>query len=113
MANGYGTLLAVLADEKNLPHVNEALERYFWVAHKGLDALVGWQSEYGARTRPWAYRDQWQEWVGRDFFGSYLDQLEEFGVEPPSRYQQAFDDLSFMHHTVGLVFAAIWPLSAG
>jgi methane monooxygenase component A alpha chain/propane monooxygenase large subunit len=111
MANGYGTLLAVLADSNNLPHVNEALERYFWLAHKGLDALVGWQSEYGARERPWAYRDQWQEWVGQDFFGSYLDQLEDFGVEPPSRYQQALDDLSFMHHTVGLVFAAIWPLN--
>jgi hypothetical protein len=111
MANGYGTLLAVLSDHRNIPFVNEAIERHFWHAHKGLDALVGWQTEYGARGRPWAYKDQWQEWVVDDFIGGYLDQLTEFGVQPPSRLGQAVADLSWMHHTVGIVFAAMWPLN--
>lgn len=111
MANGYGTLLAVLSDHRNVPQVNDALERHFWHAHKGLDALVGWQTEYGARNRPWAYKDQWQEWVVGDFVAGYLEPLAEFGVKPPSRLAQAVADLDWMHHTVGLVFAAIWPLN--
>jgi methane monooxygenase component A alpha chain/propane monooxygenase large subunit len=111
MANGYGTLLAVLGDHHNVPRVNEALERHFWHAHKSLDGLVGWQTEYGARARPWAYKDQWQEWVVDDFVGGYLEQLTQFGVTPPSRLGQAAADLNWMHHTVGLVFAAIWPLN--
>lgn len=111
MANGYGTLLAVLSDDRNVPRINQSLERHFWHAHKGLDALVGWQTEYGARHRPWAYKDQWQEWVVDDFVGGYLDQLGQFGIKPPSRLGAAARDLNWMHHTVGLVFAAIWPLN--
>jgi methane monooxygenase component A alpha chain/propane monooxygenase large subunit len=111
MANGYGTLLAVLGDERNVPHVNEALERHFWHAHKSLDALVGWQTEYGARHRPWAYKDQWREWVVDDFVGGYLERLAEFGVVPPTRLAHAVADLEEMHHTIGIVFAAMWPLN--
>ena len=111
MANGYGTLLAVLSDHRNVPLVNESLERHFWHAHKGLDALVGWQTEYGARERPWAYKEQWQEWVVDDFVGSYLERLGDFGVRPPGRLAKAVEDLDWMHHTVGMVFAAIWPLN--
>lgn len=111
MANGYGTLLAVLSDEKNVPHVNEALERHFWHAHRGLDALVGWQTEYGARQRPWAYKEQWQEWVVNDFVGGYLEKLADLGVEPPTRIQRAAEDLSYLQHTVGVTLAAIWPLN--
>lgn len=111
MANGYGTLLAVLADPDNVPRVNEALERHFWHAHKGLDALVGWQSEYGAQNRPWAYRDQWQEWVADNFVGSYIERLAEFGVKVPSRFAQAAAEVSSTQHVLAGVFAAIWPLN--
>jgi Methane/Phenol/Toluene Hydroxylase len=111
MANGYGTLLAVLSDEDNIPLINKSLERHFWHTHKALDALVGWQSEYGARIRPWAYKDQWEEWVGDDFVGGYLDRLTEFGVEPPSRVAHAAADVEWSHHTIGLLLSAIWPLN--
>lgn len=111
MANGYGSLLAVLGDASNVPRVNDALERHFWHAHKALDGLVGWQSEYGARTRPWAYKDQWQEWVVDDFVGNYIERLSEFGVKPPQRLAKAVADLDWMQHTIGQVFSAIWPLN--
>ena len=55
MANGYGSIMAVLEDENNVPALNRALERHFWHSHKALDALVGWQAEYGATVRPWSY----------------------------------------------------------
>jgi methane monooxygenase component A alpha chain/propane monooxygenase large subunit len=111
MANGYGTLLAVLSDPANVPKVNASIERHFWRAHRSLDALVGWQAEYGARQRPWAFKDQWQEWVVDDFVGSYVERLTQFGITPPKRLAQAARDLDWMQHTVGLVLAAIWPLN--
>lgn len=111
MANGYGTLLAVLGEPDNIPKVNEALERHMWHSHKALDGLVGWQSEYGARVRPWAYKDQWQEWVVDDFVGSYLERLEPFGITPPRRLAHAARDVEWSQHTLGIVFAAIWPLN--
>ncbi len=104
MANGYGTLLPCSADHRNVPRINDALERHFWHAHKGLDGLVGWQTEYGARGRPWAYKDQWQEWVVDDFVGGYLEPLTEFGVKPPARLAQAVADLNWMHQHGGARF---------
>lgn len=111
MANGYGSLMAVLSDERNVPGINRALERHFWHAHKSLDALVGWQAEYGATHRPWAYKNQWQEWVVDDFIGSYIDRLSEFGVTPPKMLEQAAADVEWSHHTLGQAFSAIWPLN--
>lgn len=111
MANGYGTLFAVLQDESNVPLINEALERHFWHSHRGLDALVGWQSEYGAVHRPWVYREQWQEWVADDFIGSYVDKLTDFGVQAPTRLAKVAQDVSWIHHSTALALAAIWPLN--
>ncbi len=73
MANGYGSLMAVLQDENNVPALNRAPGTSLRYSHKALDALVGWQSEYGATIRPWSYYDQWQEWVADDFVGGYID----------------------------------------
>lgn len=111
MANGYGSLLCVLRDEDNVPKINDYLERHFWHSHRALDSIAGWQTEYGATYRPWAYRDQWQEWVVDDFVGSYLERLSEFGVTPPRFLGKAVADLDWQQHTVGQVFAAIWPLN--
>jgi len=111
MANGYGSLMAVLQDDRNVPALNEALERHFWHTHRGLDALVGWQSEYGATVRPWAYKDQWQEWVVDDFVSSYLDRMTDLGIRPPERLGKVAHDVQWLHHTLGMALAAFWPLN--
>ncbi|MDQ2959430.1 MAG: methane monooxygenase [Candidatus Dormibacteraeota bacterium] len=111
MANGYGTLMAVLQDERNVPDCNRALERYFWLNHRQLDALTGHQAEYGATTRPWSYRKQWEEWVGDDFLGSYMERFTEFGLRVPERASKVADDVTWLHHTTGMALSAIWPLN--
>ncbi len=111
MANGYGSLLAICRDPNNVKQLNKSLERHFWHSHKALDALVGWQSEYGATVRPWAYKDQWQEWVADNFIGSYIDRLSEFGIQAPTRVAKAAEDVEWGHHTTGQVLSAIWPLN--
>jgi 1,2-phenylacetyl-CoA epoxidase catalytic subunit len=111
MANGFGAVMALLAEEDNLPFVNQALERHFWHAHKTLDAVVGYTTEYGARQRPWSYKNQWEEWVVDDFVGGFISRLEEFGVRPPSRLAAAANDVTWGHHTTAQIFGAIWPLN--
>lgn len=111
MANGYGSLMAVLGDMSNVEALNMSLERHFWHAHKALDSLVGWQSEYGATVRPWAYKDQWQEWVVDNFVGGFIDRLSEFGIKTPQRLAKAAQNVEWQHHTLGQVLSAIWPLN--
>lgn len=111
MANGYGSLMAVVGEERNIPRVNDALERFFWTNHRQLDALVGHQAEYGATVRPWAYRDQWEEWVGDDFVSSYMERLTPFGVQVPQRVAKVAEDVTWLHHTTGMALSAIWPFN--
>jgi methane monooxygenase component A alpha chain/propane monooxygenase large subunit len=111
MANGYGAVMALLAEEDNLPHLNKALDRHFWHAHKALDTAVAWGAEYGARERPWSYKEQWEEWVVDDFVDNYIDRLSQFGVQRPSRVAEAAHEVTWQHHTVGQMLSAIWPLN--
>ena len=111
MANGYGSVMTLLQEEENVAPLNQAIERYFWHSHKSLDAAIGWGAEYGARTRPWAYKDAFQEWVVDDFVGNYIDRLSEFGVQAPQRLGKAAEETAWSHHTLGLVLAAAWPLN--
>ena len=109
MANGYGSLMAVLQDESNVPLLNESIERYFWLYANDVNNLVGWHSEYGARVRPNAYKDLFEEWVVDDFVGGFLDRLSEFGIQPPRCLGKAAANCEWQHHTVGLGLAALWP----
>jgi methane monooxygenase component A alpha chain/propane monooxygenase large subunit len=111
MANGYGSLMALLENEDNVPHLNQALERHFWHAHKSLDTAVGWGAEYGTKVRPWSYKQQWEEWIVDDFVGNFIDRLSEFGVQPPQRLGAAAEEVTWQHHTLGQVLSAVWPLN--
>jgi methane monooxygenase component A alpha chain/propane monooxygenase large subunit len=110
MANGYGTLMTVLQDENNIPLINEALERYFWIYANDVNNLIGWHTEYGAKVRPNAYKDVFEEWVVDDFIGNFVDRLGEFGVTPPRCLAKASQNCNWQHHTVGIGLAALWPL---
>jgi len=103
--------MAVLQDENNIPDCNRALERYFWINHRQLDALVGHQAEYGATVRPWCYRDQWEEWVGDDFVSSYMERLTDFGLQVPERVPKVAEDVTWLHHTTAMALAVIWPFN--
>jgi methane monooxygenase component A alpha chain/propane monooxygenase large subunit len=111
MANGYGSLMNLVQDESNVPLLNTAIERFFWHNHRGLDAAVGWGSEYGAVHRPWAYKDAYQEWVVDDFVGGFMDRMGEFGLTPPKCLGKVVEATNWIHHTLGLVLAAAWPLN--
>src|SRR5258705_11669945 len=103
--------MAVLGEEGNIPRVNDALERFFWTNHRQLDALVGHQAEYGATVRPWAYRDQGEEWVGDDFVSSYMERLTPFGVQVPQRVAKGAEDVTWLHHPTGMALSAHCPFN--
>ena len=46
MANGYATLVAALSDDRNLPLIQEALDKYFWRTHMFIDSFLGTLTDY-------------------------------------------------------------------
>lgn len=111
MANGYGTLMCAVQEPDNIPFLQEALDRHFWHQHMSMDTLVGVVSEYYAHDRPFVYREVWDEWVGDDFIGSYMNRLARFGLKPPARIGDVARFVDDMHHSAAIALAAIWPLN--
>jgi methane monooxygenase component A alpha chain/propane monooxygenase large subunit len=111
MANGYGALMSLLSEEDNVPMLNDTLERHLYHAHKSMHSTIGWGTEYHVRQRPWAYKDQWEEWVVDDFVGNYLDRLGEFGINQPRFLGLMAEEVVWQHHTVAQMLTAVWPLN--
>lgn len=111
MANAYGALMNLLSVEDNVPMVNQAIERHLWHAHKSMDSTIGWGTEYFVSERPWRYKSQWEEWVVDDFVGSYLDRMSHLGITQPRLLGLMAEEVTWSHHTVGQVLAAVWPLN--
>lgn len=94
-----------------MPFLQESLDRHFWHQHMSMDTLVGVVSEYYSHNRPWVYRDVWDEWVGDDFIGSYMNRLARFGLKTPARVNDVARYVDDMHHSAAIALAAIWPLN--
>jgi hypothetical protein len=110
MANGYATLAAVLAEEDNLPYVQEDLDRNWWTNHVLLDSLLGVLYDYfGAEKTRQSYASKWQEWIADDWIGNYIGRLEPFGLKMPRYFAQTAERQKWIHHTAAMVAAASWP----
>src|SRR3989454_10660585 len=72
MANGYATLVTVLSDDRNLPLIQEAVDKYFWRGHIFIDAFLGALTDYFSVHRLGAYKNLWQRWIIEDWVGSYI-----------------------------------------
>ena len=111
MANGYGTLTAVLSEASNVDRLQRSLDRHFWHQHQALDTLVGYVTEYFADKKPWPYKKAFEEWVLDDFVGSYTRRLDRFGLRAPARIEDATRFVEGSHHAVAIALAAVWPLN--
>jgi alkene monooxygenase alpha subunit len=111
MANGYATLVTVLSDDRNLPLIQEALDKYFWRGHIIVDALLGALTDYFSVNRIAAYKNLWQQWVMEDWVGSYIARLEKFGLKAPRWLPQAQENILWMTHSGAMGAFALWPLA--
>lgn len=111
MANGYATLVAALSDDRNLPLIQEALDKHFWRTHKFIDSFLGTLTDYFSVNRLQPYKQMWQQWVIEDWVGSFIARLEKFGLKPPRWLPQAQKNTNWMHHSIAMSAFALWPVS--
>jgi len=111
MANGYATLVTALSEDRNLPLIQEAIDKYFWRGHMFIDAFLGTLTDYFSVNRIGAYKDMWQQWVMDDWIGSFIARLEKFGFKPPRWLPQAQGNIPWMNHSAAMAAFALWPIS--
>jgi YHS domain-containing protein len=111
MANGYATLVTVLSDDRNLPLIQEALDKYFWRGHMFIDAFLGTLTDYFSANRVGSYKNMWQQWIMDDWVGSFIARLEKFGLKPPRWLPQAQENMSWINHSAAMTAFALWPVA--
>ncbi len=110
MANGYGSVMALLADEDNLPSLNESSSGTSGIrTRRSTRSSAGRRST--ARARSLELQGAVGGWVVDDFVGNYIDRLSQFGVKAPCRLAAAANDVTWSHQTLGQVLSAVWPLN--
>jgi methane monooxygenase component A alpha chain len=111
MANGYATLVTVLSDDRNLPLIQEALDKYFWRGHIFIDAFLGTLTDYFSANRVGAYKNMWQQWIIEDWVGSFIARLEKFGLKAPRWLPQAQENINWANHSAAMAAYALWPIA--
>ncbi|MGE0680418.1 MAG: aromatic/alkene/methane monooxygenase hydroxylase/oxygenase subunit alpha [Candidatus Binatia bacterium] len=111
MANGYATLVTVLSDDRNLPLIQEALDKYFWRGHIFIDAFLGTLTDYFSTNRVGAYKNMWQQWIMEDWVGSFIARLEKFGLKAPRWLPQAQENINWVNHSAAMAAYALWPVA--
>jgi len=111
MANGYATLVTVLSDDRNLPLIQEALDKYFWRGHIFIDAFLGTLTDYFSVNRIGSYKSLWQQWIMDDWVGSFIARLEKFGLKAPRWLPQAQENIHWINHSAAMAAFALWPVA--
>lgn len=114
ISNGYATLLTVLQDERNIPHIQRDLQQAWWINHAFLDTFIGGITEYFSRDRtdPESYLDKWDRWIRDDWYRAYVLKLGRLGLEMPTEiFERARERIvnGLIHKTAMFAFAS-WPL---
>ena len=111
MANGYATLVTALSDDRNLPLIQEAIDKYFWRGHIFIDAFLGVLTDYFSVNRVGAYKNMWRQWIIEDWVGSFIARLEKFGLQPPRWLPQAQENIHWINHSAAMAAYALWPIA--
>jgi propane monooxygenase large subunit len=114
ISNGYATLLTVLQDERNIPHIERDLQQAWWINHAFLDGFSGGVMEYFSRDRsdPESFLNKWDRWIRDDWYRAYVLKLGRLGLHvPPDMFERARERIvkGLVHKTVMLAVAA-WPI---
>jgi methane monooxygenase component A alpha chain len=110
MANGYATLAAVAGEPANYPMLQNDFDYAFWRMHTFFDNFLGFVYDYFPKVRLKSYREYWERWLWEDWFGSYVERLEPFGLMSPRFGDQALEDVRWGGHTTAMFAAGIWPV---
>lgn len=111
MANGYATLVTVLSDDRNLPLIQEAIDKYFWRGHIFIDAFLGTLTDYFSANHIGSYKSMWQQWIIEDWVGSFIARLEKFGLQAPRWLPQAQENINWINHSAAMAAYALWPVA--
>ena len=110
MANGWATLTTLLQDDRNLPLIQETLDKWAWRSHVSFglgNALFG---DYFVKQHGESSKEAMLRWVFDEFYGGFYQKLERYGITPPPQLDRMMSDLDWMSHAAAVYLFGAWPV---
>jgi phenol hydroxylase P3 protein len=94
MALGQAVARTLLqGDERNLEHIQDWVDKWFWRCHRLLQGVVGPALDYFPKNKPVSYKEAFTRYVVEDFIQGYVSELSQFGLKAPRHLDQALAEV--------------------
>jgi hypothetical protein len=110
MANGWATFATLLQDARNVPLVQEALDKWSWRIHTSLSVGINLFTDYFVTKRQESAKEMNMRWVFDEFYGSFYQKLEKYGIKPPRHLARMISDQDNLSHSAAIYLFGAWPV---
>lgn len=109
MANGWATLVTLLDDDRNLPMVQDVLDKWSWRSHCGFQIPLMLAADYFSKNKTESAKEMYQKWVLEDFYGTFYRKLERYGLKLPRWFEHMKRNVEWASHSAALYLYGAWP----
>lgn len=110
MANGWATLTTLIQDDRNIPLIQDALEKWSWRTHVSFGLGNMLFADYFVKNRTESAKEQSMRWVFDEFYGGFYQKLEKYGIQQPRHLETMMSDLDWMSHSAAVYMFGAWPV---
>lgn len=110
MANGYATLMTLLQDDRNIPLIQQVMDKWAWRAHMAFEVPLMLVADYMVRQKTESAKEMSRRWVLEDFYGGFYQKLEKYGIKEPRWLPDIMKNIEWASHSAAVYLFGAWPV---
>jgi YHS domain-containing protein len=110
MANGYATLMTLLQDDRNIPLIQDALDKWSWRTHVGFEVPLLLFADYLTKKKTESGKEMSYRWLLEDYYGGFYKKLEKYGIREPRWLPDIVQNIEWASHTAAVYLFGAWPV---
>lgn len=110
MANGWATLATLLQDDRNIPLIQETLDKWSWRVHMSFGVGNNLFADYFVTKRQESAKEMNMRWLFDEFYGGFYQKLEKYGIKAPKHLDRMIADQDYLSHSAAIYLFGAWPV---
>jgi len=110
MANGWATLATLLQDDRNIPMIQQTLDKWSWRTHMSFGTGINLFADYFVNNRQESAKEMNMRWLFDEFYGGFYQKLERYGIKQPKYLDRMISDQDYLSHSAAIYVFGAWPV---
>ncbi len=110
MANGWATLTTLLQDDRNIPLIQDAFDKWSWRIHTSFGVGNSLFADYFVTNRLESAKEMSMRWLVDEFYGGLYQKLEPYGIKLPKHIDRIISDQDWLSHSAAIYLFGAWPV---